>query len=61
MRAWLGFGELLLCAAALLWLAELWLARKKPHRLCGGNGCRVCRWTGKRYRSRVAGRMRRGK
>jgi hypothetical protein len=55
MRAFLGVGELMVCAAVLLWLAAVWLAPRKAHRLCGGHGCRMCGMTGKRFRSRLGG------
>ena len=65
MNALFGLGWLLVAFVAavlvLRWLYELVLARKRPCRWCGGNGCRMCRWQGRVYRSRVAGRIRKGK
>ena len=61
VKALYGLGWGLAGFAVVIWLVRVWLAMKKPHWLCGGNGCRLCKWQGRKYRSAVAGWLRKGK
>ena len=57
--AWL-LASVYVAAKCGWWLLCVVLGIKKRHRLCGGNGCRLC-GDGRVYRSRAAGWMRKGK